>query len=189
MRTRGLLVLTVCLGAVTACSQTAVTEAPPPIDAHTDTTHPTHDRSAGLLDAQFDPCTDLTEEQLSAAGLENKMTSHIELPEGVKSCGWVHVDRENHPGTYLIGTDQVDQEHMISQGLEVIQRPDTQTAGLYTHRMDPLAGEACGAAVDFEWGRVMVSYTHLGGHADYLELCSRPVIVLDNLIQKVGENH
>lgn len=185
MRTRGLLVLTVCLGAVTACSQTAVTEAPPPIDAHTDTTHPTHDRSAGLLDAQFDPCTDLTEEQLSAAGLVGRIDRDSGDPS-IYHCGWIHQDRGANPGVFLVGTDQSDKKKLEQQQLEVSDWAMAATDDVYVHRMGVGIDESCAAALDLEWGRFMVTYSDLGSEEEYLTVCPRSVEMLDLLMIQIG---
>lgn len=140
---------------------------------------------ADFFSSQFHPCEAFSDVQFERAGLGDR-TNATENPESVvKACGFTPRNLDDLAGTFLVGTDVIDQNRIADLELQSLKWQDSQIKEVYVHQMTGEARE-CTAAVDFEWGRFFVAYRELGEGWDPEELCSDSVSILEALILQSG---
>lgn len=147
-----------------------------------------HPTNTDLFSSQFHPCEVFTEEQFAQAGLGVRSRAAENPDSVVKSCGFGLPGPNVAGGNVLVATDKIDMAQVETMGFEPELWSEVEIDRIYTHKM-PGEVRRCGAAMDFDWGRFLISYQEFGEGWDRDELCPLPVSVLESLISQSGGNH
>ncbi|MBD8029080.1 DUF3558 family protein [Corynebacterium gallinarum] len=169
-------------GSSTPATVTVPSPAPAAATSSAESTTPT---DPGIFASQFHPCEVFTEEQFAEAGLGVRSRAAEDPQSVVKSCGFGLPGPNDVGGNVLVATDRISWSEVAAQGLEPEYWSETEIEGVYTHKM-PGQIRRCGAAIDVEWGRLLISYQEFGEGWDRSKLCSHPVEILKYLITQSG---
>lgn len=128
----------------------------------------------------FNPCEEISAEELAAIGFEKDETIRRSDSRGVLGCALVPVEKQD--SKYLLSGGSGNRKNTQVQRNLLEHDASGVVPGTYTYVFsDEDDAEMCGAAVDTERGQLGVTVGQLGSNGLRDEFCERSVEVIEAL--------